>query len=125
MVYFLHKLHHRMLHRRTSTARDGGELTCVGATAAWRGRPQRREVKRGDGAHLKLAFEVGKARGLFNDGDSIVCIHSMRNSAGSKQFMVRILAVTSDAMTILGRVPRASVEDNGVAPSPPTQINRG
>jgi len=81
------------------------------------------EVKRGDGAHLKLAFEVGKARGLFNDGDSIVCIHSMRNSAGSKQFMVRILAVTSDAMTILGRVPRASVEDNGVAPSPPKQIN--
>jgi len=51
--------------------------------------------KRGDGAHVKLAFEMGKKAGLFTDGDAIVCIHTTRNSEGIKQFMVRILFVTS------------------------------
>jgi len=53
------------------------------------------DTKRGDGAHVKLAFEVGKKRGMFIDGDAVVCVHTSRNSEGVKQFMVRILFVTS------------------------------
>ncbi len=51
-------------------------------------------LKRGDGAHVKHAFEAGKKKGLFKDGDSVVCVHTTRNSDGVKQFMVRILFVT-------------------------------
>eukprot|EP00310_Coccolithus_braarudii_P000349 CAMPEP_0183380378 /NCGR_PEP_ID=MMETSP0164_2-20130417/125900_1 /TAXON_ID=221442 /ORGANISM="Coccolithus pelagicus ssp braarudi, Strain PLY182g" /LENGTH=510 /DNA_ID=CAMNT_0025557975 /DNA_START=55 /DNA_END=1587 /DNA_ORIENTATION=- len=51
--------------------------------------------KRGQGGHVKLAFKIGKARGLFVDGDWAICVHTTRNSEGVKQFMVRILVVTS------------------------------
>jgi pyruvate kinase len=53
------------------------------------------EEKRGDGAHTKLAFSVGKQKGIYKDGDAVICIHTTRNSDGVKQFMVRILFVTS------------------------------
>ena len=52
-------------------------------------------LKRGDGSHVKLAFKIGKERGYYKDGDAIVCIHTTRNDEGVKQFMVRILFVTS------------------------------
>merc|ERR1711937_243226 len=52
-------------------------------------------TKRGDGAHVRLAFDEGKKRGLFADGDSVVCVHTTRNEEDMKQFMVRILYVTS------------------------------
>jgi len=52
-------------------------------------------VKRGDGNHVRLAFEVGKKRGIFKDGDPVVCINTTRNSEDIKQFMVRIIFVTS------------------------------
>lgn len=51
--------------------------------------------KRGEGAHVKDAFKEGKRRGLFVDGDAVVVVHTTRNSEGVKQFMVRILVVTS------------------------------
>jgi len=53
------------------------------------------QKSRGDGNHVRFAFEVGKKKGLYSDGDAIVCIHTTRNSEGVKQFMVRILFVTS------------------------------
>ena len=52
-------------------------------------------AKRGDGMHVKVAFDYGKSKGLFEDGDAVVCVHTSRNSSGVKQFMVRILFVTS------------------------------
>ena len=42
-------------------------------------------LKRGDGAHVKFAFEEGKKRGLFKDGDAIVCVNTTRNSEDVKQ----------------------------------------
>ena len=56
-------------------------------------------LKRGDGSHVKLAFKIGKERGYYKDGDAIVCIHTTRNDEGVKQFMVRILFVTSATPT--------------------------
>jgi pyruvate kinase len=53
------------------------------------------DAPRGDGNHVKHAFEIGKKRGLFVDGDAVVCINTTRNSENVKQFMVRILFVTS------------------------------
>ena len=53
------------------------------------------EKARGDGAHVKDAFAKGMKSGLFNDGDAVVCVHTTRNSEGVKQFMVRILFVTT------------------------------
>jgi len=52
-------------------------------------------LQRGDGNHVKLAFAEGKKRGMFADGDPVICVHTTRNSEGVKQFMVRILFVTS------------------------------
>jgi len=52
-------------------------------------------TKRGDGAHMRLAFDEGKKRGLFADGDAVIAVHTTRNEEGIKQFMVRILYVTS------------------------------
>merc|ERR1719163_2085940 len=52
-------------------------------------------LKRGDGSHVKLAFDEGKKMGIYKDGDAVVCVHTTRNSEGVKQFMVRILFVTS------------------------------
>merc|ERR1719387_1303959 len=52
-------------------------------------------VARGDGKHVRYAFEEGKRFGIFADGDPIVCVHTTRNSEGVKQFMVRILFVTA------------------------------
>ena len=53
------------------------------------------DAKRGDGAHVKIAFEKGKQAGLFKDGDAVVCVNTQRNDQGIKQFMVRIIFVTS------------------------------
>jgi pyruvate kinase len=53
------------------------------------------DKKRGDGAHVMLAFAEGKKRGLYKDGDAVVCVHTSRNADGVKQFAVRILYVTS------------------------------
>ena len=53
------------------------------------------DLDRGDGAHVKYAFAEGKKKGLYADGDAVICIHTTRNSEGVKQFMVRILFVTS------------------------------
>jgi len=50
---------------------------------------------RGNSSHVKVAFETGKKMGIFKDGDAVVCIHTTRNSEDVKQFMVRILFVTS------------------------------
>ena len=51
--------------------------------------------KRGDGMHIKAAFDYGKQRGLFIDNDVVIAINTTRNEDGVKQFMVRILFVTS------------------------------
>ena len=53
------------------------------------------DTKRGDGVHVKLAFVEGKKKGIFKDGDPVICVHTTRNSDGIKQFCVRILFVTS------------------------------
>jgi len=53
------------------------------------------DVKRGDGAHVRLAFDEGKKMGLFVDGDAVVCVHTMRNADNIKQWTMRILNVTS------------------------------
>ena len=53
------------------------------------------ETKRGDGAHVELAFTEGKKRGIFVDGDVIVTVHTKRNIDNVKQWMIRILTVTS------------------------------
>ena len=55
------------------------------------------DCPRGDGAHVRLAFEMGKQKGIFNDGDAVVCVHTMRNAEDVKQWTVRILNVTSSA----------------------------
>ena len=55
------------------------------------------DVKRGDGAHVRLAFAEGKKLGLFADGDVTVCVHTMRNADAQKQWTVRILNVTSSS----------------------------
>eukprot|EP00324_Dicrateria_rotunda_P003150 CAMPEP_0206161818 /NCGR_PEP_ID=MMETSP1474-20131121/8515_1 /ASSEMBLY_ACC=CAM_ASM_001110 /TAXON_ID=97495 /ORGANISM="Imantonia sp., Strain RCC918" /LENGTH=504 /DNA_ID=CAMNT_0053563869 /DNA_START=44 /DNA_END=1558 /DNA_ORIENTATION=+ len=52
-------------------------------------------VERGDGRWLRLAFQEGKKRGLFEDGDPVVCVHTMRNVDNLKQWTTRILNVTS------------------------------
>jgi len=51
--------------------------------------------KRGDGAHVRIAFETGKKAGYFVDGDAVVCVHTMRNAEGVKQWTMRILNVSS------------------------------
>merc|ERR1719487_631522 len=53
------------------------------------------DVKRGDGAHVRLAFAEGKKKGLFADGDAVVCVHTTRNEENIKQWMLRILTVSS------------------------------
>merc|ERR1719231_2131717 len=53
------------------------------------------DVKRGDGAHVRLAFAEGKKMGYFVDGDVVVCVHTMRNADDVKQWTVRILNVTT------------------------------
>jgi pyruvate kinase len=53
------------------------------------------EIQKGQGAHVRLAFLTGKKRGLFSDGDAVVMVHTTRNAEGVKQFVVRILFVTS------------------------------
>jgi len=53
------------------------------------------EQRRGDGAHVKLAFAEGKKKGILVDGDPVICVNTQRNSENLKQFMVRILFVTS------------------------------
>lgn len=58
------------------------------------------QVKRGDGAHVRLAFEEGKKAGLFNDGDLVVCVHTMRNADNIKQWTMRILNVTSSSKAV-------------------------
>jgi len=55
------------------------------------------DVKRGDGAHVRLAFAEGIKMGLFAEGESTVCVHTMRNADQVKQWTVRILNVTSTA----------------------------
>merc|ERR1719453_624080 len=40
------------------------------------------DVKRGDGAHVRLAFAVGKEKGIFADGDKVVAVHTMRSAWG-------------------------------------------
>lgn len=39
----------------------------------------------------------GKKKGVFVDGDAVVCVHTMRNADDVKQWTVRILNVTSTA----------------------------
>ena len=50
--------------------------------------------QRGDGVWIGHAFEEGKKRGLFKDGDTVAVTHTTRNADGKKQFMTRILFVT-------------------------------
>jgi pyruvate kinase len=38
------------------------------------------DFKRGDGAHVKHAFAEGKRRGIYKDGDAVVCVNTTRNS---------------------------------------------
>ena len=52
-------------------------------------------IGRGDGAHVRFAFDVGKKAGLFEDGDCVVCVHTMRSADNVKQWTMRILNVTS------------------------------
>ena len=52
-------------------------------------------TKKGDGAHVRYAFAEGKKRGWYEDGDPVICVNTTRNSEGIKQFMVRIVYVTS------------------------------
>jgi len=52
-------------------------------------------VPRGQGAHVRVAFEEGKKMGLFVNGDAVVCVHTMRNLENVKEWTVRILNVTS------------------------------
>jgi len=53
------------------------------------------DVPRGEGRHLGVAFEVGKAKGLFKDGDAVCAVHTLRNADDVKQWAVRIINVTS------------------------------
>jgi len=50
---------------------------------------------RGQGAHVRVGFEEGKKKGLFKNGDAVVCVHTMRNLENVKEWTVRILNVTS------------------------------
>ena len=50
---------------------------------------------RGDGNHVKEAFAKGMATGMFKEGDAVVVVNTTRNSDGVKQFMVRIIFVTT------------------------------
>uniref|UniRef100_A0A7S2HAX6 Pyruvate kinase n=1 Tax=Haptolina brevifila TaxID=156173 RepID=A0A7S2HAX6_9EUKA len=52
-------------------------------------------VPRGQGAHVRVGFEAGKKKGLFANGDAVVCVHTMRNLENTKEWTVRILNVTS------------------------------
>ena len=69
------------------------------------------DVKRGDDRHLKLAFEEGKKRGIYTDGDLVVAVHSTRNDKDVKQFMVRVLSVTS------GEPDKRRLSGEGVSPA--------
>ena len=75
------------------------------------------EMKRGDGAHVKQAFAKGKAAGLFKDGDQVICINTTRNSDRVKQFMVRILFVTSGD-PVLGSTHSAVAEEPAMESKP-------
>jgi len=57
------------------------------------------DLKRGDGAHVRLAFDAGIKMGIFADGDAVVCVHTMRNADNVKQWTTRILNVTSTMPT--------------------------
>lgn len=57
------------------------------------------ELPRGDGVHVRHAFKVGIEKGLFNQGDAIPCVHTMRNVDNKKQWTVRILNVTTTEPT--------------------------
>ena len=52
------------------------------------------EITRGNGAHVRVGFSQGKKKGLFVDGDLVVCVHTMRNLENTKEWTVRILNVT-------------------------------
>jgi len=54
---------------------------------------------RGDGRHIREAFQAGKDKGLFVDGDSILAIHTMRSPDGVKEWTTRIIHVTSTEYT--------------------------
>jgi hypothetical protein len=86
------------------------------------------ELPKGDGAHVKLAFGEGKRRGLFADGDPVMCIHTTRNSEGRKQFMVRILYVTSNDPNLQtknsGSISRAQSMDVSMVSDQPTKKPR-
>lgn len=41
--------------------------------------------KRGDGAHVRLAFSECKRKGLLVDGDPVICVNTQRNSESLKQ----------------------------------------
>ena len=57
-------------------------------------------LKRGDGAHVRTAFVEGKKRGLFEDGDSVVVIHTVRRLDGVKQWMMRLLTVSAEDLVL-------------------------
>eukprot|EP00967_Tisochrysis_lutea_P047868 scaffold58350_cov31-Tisochrysis_lutea.AAC.1 len=61
---------------------------------------------RGDGRHVVVAFEAGKKYGLFNDGDNVIAVHTMRNADNVKQWAVRILNVTSRTSSPDAKRPR-------------------
>jgi len=54
------------------------------------------DMERGDGAHVRLAFRKGIEKGYFAENDAVVCVHTTRNAEGVKQWMIRILTVTTD-----------------------------
>ena len=43
------------------------------------------DCPRGGGAWLRFAFQKGKQMGLFADGDTTVCIHTLRSLDNEKQ----------------------------------------
>jgi len=53
------------------------------------------DAKRGNGSHVRLAFEEGKKKGIFANGDCVVVVHTIRNEAGIKEWTTRILTVSS------------------------------
>ena len=50
---------------------------------------------RGNGNHVRCAFEAGKKAGLFTNGDTVVIVHTLRNEAGVKEWTTRLLTVSS------------------------------
>lgn len=68
------------------------------------------EVPRGDGNHVKWSFAEGMKKGLFSEGDAVVCVHTTRNSEDVKQFMVRILFVTSGDPRLHEKVDAGAAE---------------